>query len=283
MKIGDVKPSKILNIDKEESYDTYENKLIYTLIQNMKIFVSRKKKTLEQFQNEIGKNDRQFDYEARSQVGKEQVNINVSLNAKKTSQDAKNDPDSIDNILKRIENLEIKILDLTCNNVYKIIDKKHITLVRDPIKKTNVILKNVNFQYAMQLWHYLKDNIDDKTSKTGENKEYDDDTELKDMMDESFFINYLIINSMNKDNQDLFDDKEQKREMQNIIISKMLERVVEIDDNISQEEFTEMLGEKFAVIKYKKQATIKEIQYIFSKHIEEYLENIKKIRRRNVK
>lgn len=283
MKIGDVKPSKILNIDKEESYDTYENKLIYTLIQNMKIFVSRKKKTLEQFQNEIGKNDRQFDYEARSQVGKEQVNINVSLNAKKTSQDEKNDPDSIDNILKRIENLEIKILDLTCNNVYKIIDKKHITLVRDPIKKTNVILKNVNFQYAMQLWHYLKDNIDDKTRKTGENKEYDDDTELKDMMDESFFINYLIINSMNKDNQDLFDDKEQKREMQNIIISKMLERVVEIDDSISQEEFTEMLGEKFAVIKYKKQATIKEIQYIFSKHIEEYLENIKKIRRRNVK
>ena len=283
MKIGDVKPSKILNIDKEESYDTYENKLIYTLIQNMKIFVSRKKKTLEQFQNEIGKNDRQFDYEARSQVGKEQVNINVSLNAKKTSQDAKNDPDSIDNILKRIENLEIKILDLTCNNVYKIIDKKHITLVRDPIKKTNIILKNVNFQYAMQLWHYLKDNIDDKTRKTGENKEYDDDTELKDMMDESFFINYLIINSMNKDNQDLFDDKEQKREMQNIIISKMLERVVEIDDSISQEEFTEMLGEKFAVIKYKKQATIKEIQYIFSKHIEEYLENIKKIRRRNVK
>ena len=283
MKIGDVKPSKILNIDKEESYDTYENKLIYTLIQNMKIFVSRKKKTLEQFQNEIGKNDRQFDYEARSQVGKEQVNINVSLNAKKTSQDAKNDPDSIDNILKRIENLEIKILDLTCNNVYKIIDKKHITLVRDPIKKTNVILKNVNFQYAMQLWHYLKDNIDDKTRKTGENKEYDDDTELKDMMDESFFINYLIINSMNKDNQDLFDDKEQKREMQNIIISKMLERVVEIDDNISQEEFTEMLGEKFAVIKYKKQATIKEIQYIFSKHIEEYLKKKKKIRRRNVK
>ena len=283
MKIGDVKPSKILNIDKEESYDTYENKLIYTLIQNMKIFVSRKKKTVEQFQNEIGKNDRQFDYEARSQVGKEQVNINVSLNAKKTSQDAKNDPDSIDNILKRIENLEIKILDLTCNNVYKIIDKKHITLVRDPIKKTNVILKNVNFQYAMQLWHYLKDNIDDKTRKTGENKEYDDDTELKDMMDESFFINYLIINSMNKDNQDLFDDKEQKREMQNIIISKMLERVVEIDDSISQEEFTEMLEEKFAVIKYKKQATIKEIQYIFSKHIEEYLENIKKIRRRNVK
>ena len=31
-KTGDVKPSKILNINKEESYDTYENRFIYTLI-----------------------------------------------------------------------------------------------------------------------------------------------------------------------------------------------------------------------------------------------------------
>ena len=40
---GDVKPSKILNINKDESYDTYENRLIYTLIENMKNFVEIKK------------------------------------------------------------------------------------------------------------------------------------------------------------------------------------------------------------------------------------------------
>lgn len=37
-KTGDVRPSKILNINKEENYDTYENRFIYTLIQNMKFF-----------------------------------------------------------------------------------------------------------------------------------------------------------------------------------------------------------------------------------------------------
>ena len=37
---GDVRPSKILNINKEESYDTYENRLIYTLVQNIKIFIN---------------------------------------------------------------------------------------------------------------------------------------------------------------------------------------------------------------------------------------------------
>lgn len=40
---GEVTPSKILNINKEEDYDTYENRVIYTLIENMKIFVHRRK------------------------------------------------------------------------------------------------------------------------------------------------------------------------------------------------------------------------------------------------
>ena len=34
-KDGDVKPSKILNINKDESYNTYENRLIFTLIGNI--------------------------------------------------------------------------------------------------------------------------------------------------------------------------------------------------------------------------------------------------------
>ena len=36
---GDVRPSKILNINKEESFDTYENRFIYSLIKNMKFYI----------------------------------------------------------------------------------------------------------------------------------------------------------------------------------------------------------------------------------------------------
>ena len=42
----DVKPSKILNINKDESYNTYENRVIYTLIQNMRIFIDMRKRKL---------------------------------------------------------------------------------------------------------------------------------------------------------------------------------------------------------------------------------------------
>ena len=40
-KTGDVRPSKILNINKEESFDTYENRFIYSLIKNMKFYIDR--------------------------------------------------------------------------------------------------------------------------------------------------------------------------------------------------------------------------------------------------
>jgi len=226
-KTGDVKPSKILNIDKEESYDTYENRLIYTLIQNMKFFLSVKKKTLEQLQGVGNKNDKKIAYSGTSRVGAEKININLTMDTQKdgnSSGGSKKDVENPDNLLQRISDLEVRISDLTNADVYKVIDKKHIALVREPIKKTNVVLKNVNFQYAMKLWDYLRDNLDDKTKNINEKKDYEESGELKELMDDSFLLNYLIINTLDKDKEEDVHTEERKKEIQNIIISKMLEK-----------------------------------------------------------
>ena len=274
-KTGDVKPSKILNIDKEESYDTYENRLIYTLIQNMKFFISQKKKTLEQFQNSSSKNDKFLDYTGTSRLGDEKVDLNLSLSATTGNEDSDGETGNPDNLLERIAQLEVKISDLTNANVYKVIEKKHITLVREPIKKTNVVLKNVNFQYAMKLWSYLRDNMDDKTQKMDEKKDYDDNGDLKNMMDDSFFLNYLIMNTIDKDKENELDSEEKQKEVQNIVIDKMLEKVMEMDSDLSKQDLKNMIGEKYAIIKYRNQASLQEIQNIFNKHIEKYLNQIK--------
>ena len=68
---GDVKPSKILNIQKDESYDTYENRLIYTLMENMRNFLEIKKKSL--ISASSLKDVKKAKYSAKSNVGKEQV------------------------------------------------------------------------------------------------------------------------------------------------------------------------------------------------------------------
>lgn len=274
-KTGDVKPSKILNINKEESYDTYENRLIYTLVQNMKFFLSQKKKTLEQFEGSGGnKNNKQIEYTGSSKISDETVDINLSLNTQLDAEGGEKEGNNPDDLAERIAKLEVKISDLTTTEVYKTIDKKHISLVREPIKKTNVVLKNVNFQYAMQLWTYLRENMDDKTQNINEKKDYDDQGNLKNMMDDSFFLNYLILNTIDRDKENEIKNEEKQQEIQDIVISKMLEKVITMNNDISKKELQNIVGEKFAIIKYKNQASLQEIQQIFSKHIDKYLNKI---------
>ena len=134
---GDVKPSKILNINKEESYDTYENRFIYTLIVNMETFVEMKKKTLLSASHL--KDDKSLQYKAASIVGSEHVSIDLSI---KTSLHTKKDDGSKngDDLATRVDKLSQRIIDLKSTEVYKDLNRKHVALVRPPIKKTNLIL-----------------------------------------------------------------------------------------------------------------------------------------------
>ena len=271
-KTGDVTPSKILNINKEESYNTYENRLIYTLIQNMKMFIERRKSTLEQSINKENKNDKTLDYKALSKTDKEKVEVNLSLNSTLNSDTNDNEKETKE-ILEKIEELGHRILDLTSSEVYKTIDKLHISLVREPIKKTNVILKNVNFQYAMKLWNYLRDNFDDKTKDIEENQDYMESGEKKKLFDETFMLQYLIMKTLDQDEAETEGTREEIKET---ILEQMINNLVNMDADISEEELNKMIANKYEVIKYKKMEAIKEIQNIFREHMDKYLSKVEK-------
>ena len=271
-KTGDVTPSKILNINKEESYNTYENRLIYTLIQNMKMFIERRKSTLEQSINKENKNDKTLDYKALSKTDKEKVEVNLSLNSTLNSDTNDNEKENKEN-QEKIEELGHRILDLTSSEVYKTIDKLHISLVREPIKKTNVILKNVNFQYAMKLWNYLRDNFDDKTKDIEENQDYMESGEKKKLFDETFMLQYLIMKTLDQDEAETEGTREEIKET---ILEQMINNLVNMDADISEEELNKMIANKYEVIKYKKMEAIKEIQNIFREHIDKYLSKVEK-------
>lgn len=269
-KTGDVRPSKILNINKEENYDTYENRFIYTLIQNMKFFISRKKKAVEERQKISEKNNKQLNYIGNSNFSKENVEISIKLNTSLNS-NSNSKQNNKENILDRIEKLERKITDLTCSEVYKIIEKKHITLITSPIKKTNVILKNVNFQYAVKLWNFLQTNLDDKSKHINENEEHSNEEELKKLADETFLLNYIILNSIDKDT---LENEENQKEIKSQSMAQMIERIVDLNSELSQKELKELIADKYLVVKYRNIATIGEIQKIFKQHIDEYIKNV---------
>ena len=270
---GDVIPKQLLNVRKEETFNTYENRVIYTLIQNMKLIIKRRKESL---QNEItnnnkrNKNDKKLEYNAKSSIKNELVDISVNLNSKLNDDDSSKQKD-LNQIMERIEGLELKIKSLETSDVYKEVDKAKIALVREPIKKTNVIKKNVNFQYAMKLWDYLRDNFDDKTVVTNEQKDYEDNGILKSLMDESFLIQYLIMKTLDD------NDKEKqvtKKELEDVIMEQMIGKMIDMDINLTEDDLKKVVAKRFEVIKYKKLEITRQIQKIFEENIDKVREKI---------
>ncbi len=269
---GDVRPSKILNINKEENYNTYENRLIYTLIQNMKLFIDNRKKTLENELKNERKDNKQLDYKGTSKNLGEKIDINLSLNSS-LDYDNETNTDDIREILEKIKLLEQKITDLTSSEVYKIIDKLHITLVREPIKKTNVILKNVNFQYAMKLWNYLRDNFEDKTTQINEEEDYTDDGDLKQLINETFMLQYLAMKTLDEDKM---ENEALQEEIKDAMLEQLINKMLDMDIDLTSNKLKQMLGNIYEKIKYKKMEALQEIQKIYKIHIDKYLSKIEK-------
>lgn len=273
-KTGDVIPSRLLNVRKEESFNTYENRLIYTLMQNIKFFIHKRKEsieqTLEKSSEEQGKNNKQLEYNAKSKLNEEDVDINVSISSKLNSQeDEKNDGNNT--LLERIEEVEKKIKDVESSDVYKILDKLHVILVKDPVRKTNVVLKNVHFQYAMKLWEYLKANMDEQANSSDENRDFMDEGSLKKMMDEAFLLQYLVMKTLDDDEKEKQDTK---KEIKELVVEQMLDKIMDFDEDITEEQLQQLVAERYEVIKYKKMAVLQDIQKIFKKHIEKYEETV---------
>ena len=273
---GDVTPSKLLNVRKEETYNTYENRLVFTLIQNMNRFIKKKKENLtkispESENNTEEKDNKMLEYSATSTVEDEQIEVNLSLNSKLVPNSGK-DTEELSTIIAQIDEIEKKIQGLQSTEVYKTLAKEHVLEVREPVKKTNVILKNVNFQYAMKLWDYLRDNFEDKDTSTEEQKDYMDNSNLKKMVDETFLLHYLTMKTL--DNDDIEEKKDTKEEMQKIVVDQMIDKMLEINENLSEEQIKNLIAAKYEVIKYKKLAVIQEIQKIFREHIKSYMKRI---------
>ena len=259
-KTGDVIPSKLLNVRKEESFNTYENRLIYTLMQNVKFFIHKRKESIEQSlrnnnNDEQGKNNKQLEYNAKSKLNSQENEKNNGTN----------------NLLERIEEIEKKIKDVESSEVYKILDKLHVILVKDPVRKTNVVLKNVHFQYAMKLWEYLKANMDEQANSSDENRDFMDEGPLKKMMDEAFMLQYLIMKTLDDDGKEKQDTK---KEIKALVVEQMLDKIMDFDEDITEEQLQQLVAEKYEVIKYKKMAVLQDIQKIFKKHIEKYEEKV---------
>ena len=134
---GDVKPSKILNINKEESMDTYENRFIFTLLSNLRYFFEQRVSVTSGASYCLDKN--LLKYEANTKVYGEDLKISIDVNdITKNIKEHSGDRGNM-TFEDRIRKAKTQIDGFFGTELMQNLAKLHFDPVRSPIKKTNVI------------------------------------------------------------------------------------------------------------------------------------------------
>jgi len=147
-KKGTITPSKILNIHKEESLETYENRFVNTLIDRLYIFIMTRYEKLAM----VDKDEEIFAVEMNSNIDDKQGNlmsIRISIESQR-SLEATND--SGYTIWQRVEKLKKTIEGYKGSELCTALGNNY---VQPPIMRTNAIMKNVDLKACLALWQYI--------------------------------------------------------------------------------------------------------------------------------
>ena len=151
-----VTPNRILNIFKEESFETYENRFIYTLLINLQYFISKRLKAIDESVD--GNNVTSILFKDTFKMGKENVKctFEMTIDSPGFKMDANLldvDPEKLSKF-QRIERIKKILYDFQNSPLIKALHGTN--LVRPPIMRTNVLQKNPDFKKAKALWDFIE-------------------------------------------------------------------------------------------------------------------------------
>lgn len=151
-KDGNVTPNKILNTTKEESFEIYENRFIYTLLRNVSNFVTRRMDAIKAAY--VNDNVLELDVDTSIFTGRTRVFYKLELIGSLPVEEVRAMNNEDLSIVERIAKLQRIISDFLSSPFAK--QMVNSAPVRPPIQRTNVILKNPDFKKALVLWQFVE-------------------------------------------------------------------------------------------------------------------------------
>ena len=257
-KEGTITPSKVLNINKEESFDIYENRFIYSLLINLSMFIAKRKELTKE--GSSSKINKKFNYVSETKIGKEKIKINLDLETDYFEDLVGMDPNGL-SLNERFDRVELIISDFISSAFMKELQSAHVIMVKSPIRKTNVILKNTDFVKALELWEFIERyDVKDKIENS-ESKDYSDEGILRDNMDDAFLLDYLILN--------MTESKETKG-IKKYYLNKIIKDFVNNNDDINDTQFKKMINHEFEIVYKEKKKRENKINNIFKKEFDKF-------------
>ncbi len=235
-KTGDVTPSKILNITKEESFEIYENRFIYTLLLKLKDFVTMRYDKIKKAS--ATQDVLELDVESRFNLPSKKITYRTEYFAQLSFDEVMRlDPDTLTKI-ERVAKIDRIITDFLSSSFAK--SMRHSAPVRPPIMRTNVILKEPNFKKALTLWQFVETYQATggfSTSDEVEDLPLEDDAAVK--LREMVTLNTMLFESM-------YDQYESDLDMEDKQFADVL-RIGQMEfekDKIDRDEYSQKLDDQ---------------------------------------
>lgn len=270
-KTGEVRPSKILNITREETMNIYENRFIYTLINKMVDFIESYGVLALEKNDSV--NDKNLSYVA--QTKRENEIINIKLNIESVLDQSTEDKEKTKRITESIIDVRNRVHDLRSSNFYKTLKELNVPEVKSPIKKTNIILKNPNFQRAEYLWHFLETYDKNIKKETKYSRNYSNNKNIENKLNTAFLINYSILGNKNILKSEA---NESVDEINLNYLKNNINNYLSHDTFIDENRFMKIMRMEYKKVRDRQEKDYKEIRKIIESDLINYRRGILDIR-----
>ena len=150
---GSVIPERLLNTHREDSFATYENRFLHTLIHNCISFVEARFRALQDAPNDSSS---KMNMEREIRIGHEVFGFNLEHHAEKHERDKIDRDEDLSSLTdyERIERIRMTLDDFCNTDLIKSLNG--CIKVKSPINKTNCIKQDPAFKQCYDLWVFIE-------------------------------------------------------------------------------------------------------------------------------
>ena len=224
---GEIQPTRILNVTTEESYDLYENRFVYHLIQRLFAFVDKRTDVI--FWSTGDETCNVMSMESKVDDAYEEISYKVEMTIKNRQSLVENDTDNMD-LFKRIDRVRRLSRILRTSSFCDIMNG--CAKVRSPIQRTNLMMKDPDYRTCYKLWQFIEsyDEVGYTIEEQDSTLQFDEEYLLQ--MYINMITNYTVFKSLlESDPRHMTELATEKREpVKPKFVKKIEEQIVEDRD-----------------------------------------------------
>lgn len=237
---GNIQPTKVLNVSTEESYNLYENRFVYHLIQRLVTFIDKRTDVI--FWATGDETQNVLNFQSKVDDAYEEIEYKIEMKVKNRQSFAENDADNM-SVFMRIDRVRRMVMALKHSSFCDLM--AGCSKVRSPIQRTNLIMKDPNYRTCYKLWQFLESYDDVGYTIEVQNTALQFDEEYLIQMYTNLITNYTVFKSLLE-----ADDRNPKNLLaakRKVIKPKFIKKIKEeiVDDyNIEDVEIRQVIIEE---------------------------------------